>query len=303
MIHCSTWFLFRLDSELARLRELLSSRRYRPSVPELITIRDPKPRVISRVPIADRVVHTALVLLMEPILLRSLSTEAYACRRGFGTHRAVLRLVELMRRHPHALHLDVRCYFPSIDRDILLDLLKAPIRDAPFLEIVKGTVHSSAGLYDDPQVRRAARLDPDSSPPGRGLPIGSHLSQLFAAHVYLNAFDHFVKRQLKVPGYLRYVDDLFLFGETRARLQEWRSEVRDWLWRERRLLLKRPRARVLSCRGTLDALGYRLTGSGWRPRPHAYRRLEKRVTVELGDSSRSVDFQRSITSSAGLLLF
>lgn len=99
-------FLFRREEELARLQTDLASGRYRPGRPDLVAIRDPKPRLIARVPIADRVVHTALVQLMEPVFLASLRPEAYACRKGFGTHRAVLRLWKLLRRHSFSVFLN-----------------------------------------------------------------------------------------------------------------------------------------------------------------------------------------------------
>lgn len=194
------WFLFRREAELERLRAELAAGTYRPEGSERLLIRDPKPRLISRIPIADRVVHTALVSLMEPVFLASLTADAFACRPGYGTHRAVLRLLELCRRHPYVLHLDVRSYFASIDVTILCRLLARRIADRPFLAVVDRVLETGAGLYDGPHWRALAGLDPDWPPPGRGLPIGALTSQLFAAHVYLAGFDHFVKRTLKAPG-------------------------------------------------------------------------------------------------------
>lgn len=294
------WFLFRREAELERLQSELARLRYRPAGYELISIRDPKPRWIARVPIADRVVHTALVLLMEPIFLRSLSDDAYACRPGFGTHRAILRLLRDLRRFRYVIHLDVLKYFPSIDLDILRVLLERRIRDERFLEIVNRVLESGRGLYDSKRPRRGQ--EEAWPPPGRGLPIGSFTSQLFAAHVYLSDFDHFVKRDLHVPGYLRYCDDLFLFGNRRRKLRGWRQEVADWLWNERHLRLKHPRARILSCHGHLDALGHRITRSGVEVLPRAFERFERRVAEELYRGA-PVDFERSVASSAGVLLF
>jgi len=117
-----------------------------------------------------------------------------------------------------------------------------------------------------------------------------------------------VKRQLKVPGYLRYVDDLFLFAHHRADLRRWREQVATWLIEERGLRLKHPNARILSCRGHLDALGYRLRRDGFEALPRALQRLRQRVQHEVHRSHRrggrgSVDMERSIASSAGIVLF
>ncbi len=300
------WFLFRREAELERLRSELESGAYRPEGFELVRIRDPKPRLIARVPIAERVVHTALVTLMEPVFLRSLPGDAYACRPGKGAHRAVLRLLELTRRHRYALHLDVRSYFPSIDLEILRHLVARRIRDRCFLAIVDRVLDAGRGLYDEPECRRLASLPADWPPPGRGLPIGSYTSQLFAAHVYLAGLDHFAKRTLKVPGYLRYVDDLFCFGDRRADLRAWRAAIASWLLEERGLRLKHPRAPVLSCQSHLDALGHRITRDGLTARPRALHKLRRRVDLALpgpGGGKGSVDLRRSVASSAGVVLF
>ncbi len=300
------WFLFRREAELARIGAALASERYRPEGFELVTIRDPKPRLIARVPIADRVVHTALVKLMEPVFLPGLLPEAYACRAGYGTHRAVLRLQELMRRHRFVVHLDVRSYFPSIDRAILRRLLGRRIHDERFLAVVDRVLAAGAGIYDSPDARRRAHLADDWPPPGRGLPIGAYTSQLFAAHVYLAGLDHFIKRDLKVPGLCRYVDDIFCFGDRRADLRRWRRELADWLREERHLRLKHPEARILSCYGHLDALGYRLRRDDRQPLPRALRRLRRRAAGELarrpGEPGK-VDFGRSVAATAGVVLF
>lgn len=299
------WFLFRREEEVERLGAELAADRWRPSPFELARIRDPKPRLIARVPIADRVVHTALVHLMEPPFLASLRPEAYACRPGYGTHRAVLRLLELLRRHRFALHLDIRAYFPSIDLEILRRLLARRIRDRRFLAVVDRVLEAGAGIYDPPAGRALAGLAADWPPPGRGLPIGAYTSQLFAAHVYLAELDHHMKRVLKVPGLLRYVDDIFLFADRRADLRRWRGEVAAWLAAERGLRLKHPAAPILSCHGHLDALGYRLSRAGVQAHPRALRRLRRRVAAELARrrGRARVDLARSIAASAGVVLF
>jgi hypothetical protein len=300
------WFLFRREAELERLQVELASGTWRPSPPDLLSIRDPKPRLIARVPIADRIVQTALVWLIEPVFLRGLSEDAYACRPGRGTHRALLRLLELSRRHRYALHLDVRAYFPSIDRQILRHLLGHRIWDRRVLSLIDLFLDQGRGLYDDPEARAVACLPPDWPPPGRGLPIGAYTSQVFAAHIYLAGLDHWAKRSLKIPGFLRYVDDIFCFGDSRDALRRWREAIGVWLYRERHLKLKHPEARILSCQGHLDALGYRVTRQGVRALPRARLRLRRRLARELARPPwrcASLDIERSIASSAGVLLF
>lgn len=297
-------FLFRLDEELAKLQKQLREGTYRPSPFSVTTIRDPKPRLIARVPIRDRVVHTALVHQIEPVFVPSFAPEDFACRPGFGTHRAVLRLQEHMRRYRFTLHLDVRAYFPSIHPEILRKILSRRIRDERLLAVVDLGLRAGRSLYISPDHRRAAALDANWPPPGRGLAIGSYTSQLFAAHLYLNAFDHWIKRQLKIPGYLRYVDDLFLFSYRRAELHHTRRAVAEWLYKHRQLRLKHPKARILSCHGHLDALGHRVRRQGIEPLPKALRRFRHRLSQFLDPLGRppKLDLERSIASSVGVLL-
>jgi len=295
------WFLFTFEEQIAYLHEQLTAGTWRPSGFEYLAIRDPKPRLIARAPLRDRVMHTAVVELLEPVFAPSYTPDDFACRPGYGTHRALLRLLESMRRYRYALHLDVRSYFPSIDRELLLELVARRIRDPSFVHLAGLLLKAGGHLYASPAARKRAGLDADWPPPGRGLPIGAHLSQTLAAHVYLNAFDHWVKRTLKVPAYLRFVDDLFLFADRRRQLETWREEVARWLFAERGLRLKRPRAGVLPCHGHLDALGHRIKRGGITCRPRLLRRFQRRLAAWL-DGWEGVDIERSIASSVGASL-
>ncbi|MCK6514720.1 RNA-directed DNA polymerase [Myxococcota bacterium] len=236
------------------------------------------------------------------MLTRPLRPEAMACRPGLGAHRAVLSLLRLMRRHRHVLHLDIRAYFPSVDHDILRALLARRVRDRPFLDVMDRALEADRGLYDRPEARAWAGLTPDWPPPGRGLPIGAATSQALAAHLYLNDLDHHVKRVLRAPGYVRYVDDLFLFADTRGALRQARAAIGEWLQRERGLRLKHPLAPILSCAGHLDGLGYRVTRAGLTVRPRALRRLSRRARWQLAGRP-GPSLARSFASSAGVVLF
>jgi hypothetical protein len=298
------WFLFRCEDELARLAASLRDQTWRPSRFELVAIRDPKPRMIARVPIADRIVHTAVVSLVEPGFLRGASPNAFACRPGLGTHRATLALLRHMQQRSYFLHLDIRGYFPSIDVDILRGLVHRRVRDRRFLAVIDHILEAGRGIYDRAHTRSRAGLPADWPPPGRGLPIGSYTSQLFAAHVYLAALDQRIERALRVPGYVRYVDDLFLFADRRADLRDWREDIASWLEAERGLKLKHPNARVRSCRGEMHALGHRITRTGIAPLPRVYRRFERRLRLALTcPGGPSLDVERSAAATAGVVFF
>jgi hypothetical protein len=251
------------------------------------------------------VVHTAVAKLLAEVFMPTTMPESIACRPGGGAHRGLLAIQRSLRQHRFALHLDVRAYFASVDLGILRGLVAQRIRDEAFLEVLDRIFASGAGLLDSTQTREWLGLGPDWPPPRQGLPVGATTSQLLATHVYLCGLDHFVKRELKVPAYVRYVDDLLLFGDRREDMRRWREEIGRWLWRERRLRLKYPQARVLSCAGHFDALGARVTRAEIRPLGRAMRRFEARVRGELRRGSgpgQHQHLERSMAASVGLLV-
>ena len=276
------WFLFRRESVLREIRASLQAGRWRPAPLRVRLIHDPKPRIIVCPTVEDRIVHAAWVRLAEPIFLRSAIDTCFACRPGGGTHRAILTLQRMMRRHAHCVHLDIRAYFPSVDLTVLRRLLARRIADRRFLAVIDAILDGGAQVYRDRRMLRLSGL-PRPHPPGRGLPIGCLTSQLCAGFVCLDGLDHHVKRRLKVSGYVRYMDDLFLFGRRRAELRRRRGEVGAWLAAERGLRLKHPDARVLSTRGHLDALGYRIRRDGLSVLPKTLRRFKARLARALDD--------------------
>jgi hypothetical protein len=168
--------------------------------------------------------------------------------------------------------------------------------------LIDRILDSGADLYASPRVRRHARLDADWPPKGAGLPIGAFTSQLFASYLYLEALDHFVKRELKVEGYVRYVDDLFLFSSERSLLERARNEIADHLLQTRKLRLKSP---VRSCFGHCDALGARVRREGIQPMARRWASMRAAIREELFSSRHSPPrrLRARLASLTGGLLF
>jgi hypothetical protein len=218
-------FEYRLEDNLVALREALLSGMYRPGPYTSFWIHEPKRRLISAAPFRDRVVHHALCNVIEPIFERTFVADSFANRVGKGTHRALARAQYLARRHRFVLQCDIRQFFPSLDHAILRDRLAEKIADARVLGLAAAILDSGRGVLDEmydmvlfPGDDLFAVLRP------RGLPIGNLTSQ-FWANVYLSALDHFVKRELRCAGYVRYVDDLLLFGDDKCTLWTWHGAV------------------------------------------------------------------------------
>ncbi len=248
-------FNFAQEEQLLRLQRELAGQSYRPGGFTSHWITQPKPRMISVAPYRDRVVHHALMNVLEPILDRHFHPDSYACRKNKGTLAAADRLQSLMRGHRYALQCDVRKFFPSIDHEILKGVFRRLVKDRRVLWLMDlivdgsneqgGPLHWFAG--DDlfsPSERR------------RGLPIGNLTSQWFANWM-LNDLDHYVTSRLGIGAYVRYCDDFILLHNDRMALKDSLDRIREHLDR-RRLPLHERKVFVRPVRTGLTFVGYRL---------------------------------------------
>jgi retron-type reverse transcriptase len=215
-------FEHRLEENLLSLQQALQTRIYEPGRYTSFYIHEPKRRLISAAPFCDRVVHHALCNQIEPLFERSFVADSYANRKGKGTHRALNCVQLLARRYPYVLQCDIRQFFPSIDHAILRATLARKLNDADILWLIDVILASGAGVLNEHyEMVYFPGDDLFAVNRARGLPIGNLTSQ-FWANCYLNSFDHFVKRELRCPGYVRYVDDFLLFSDDKATLWHWK---------------------------------------------------------------------------------
>lgn len=259
-----------MENNLFALQEELREDRYQPGAYTSFLIHDPKKRLISAAPFRDRVVHHALIRVIEPLFERKFIYDTYANRVGKGTHKALDRCTHYLRRFKYVLPMDVCQFFPSIDHAILLDALSKTIGDGRVLDLCAKIIASGQGVQQEeytPVYFSGDDLFATLRP--RGLPIGNLTSQ-FWANVYLNGFDHFVKRQLKCPGYVRYVDDMLLFGDDKTALHAWRAEAIHAL-AARRLTIHEARAQLRPCAGGVPFLGFQVFPQ--------HRRLKRRKAI------------------------
>jgi retron-type reverse transcriptase len=121
-------FFCELEGNLIALRRELCSGKYRPGEYHTFWIIEPKARMISAAPFRDRVVHHALVNVIEPAFEERFIHHSYACRKGKGTHRALRQFIEWGRSTRHVLKMDIRKFFPSMDHEILKETIRRTIR-------------------------------------------------------------------------------------------------------------------------------------------------------------------------------
>jgi RNA-directed DNA polymerase len=260
-------FEYRLEDHLLELQRDLLEKTYQPGEYHSFYIHDPKKRLISAAPFRDRVVHHALCNLIEPIFERSFIFDSYANRIGKGTHRAIDRAQQFARRYKYILPCDIRQFFPSIDHAILRDILFRKLDDPGTFWLIDRILASGVGvLAGEYEMTYFPNDDLFAVNRPRGLPIGNLTSQ-FWANCYLNPFDHFVKRKLHCPAYVRYVDDFLLFSDDKKILLAWKDAMLERL-SSLRLTLHEDSAQARSTQAGFSFLGFVVFP--------AYRRLKSR---------------------------
>lgn len=252
-------FNYNLAEELLQLQRELKQKTYQPGKYRTFSIYDPKPRMISAAPYRDRVVHHALCNVIVPPLERTLIADTYANRTGYGTHRALKRFVHFVRTSRYVLQCDIRKYFPSLDHEILKAMVRRKIKCSDTLWLIDTIIDGS-----NPQGAEMEYFPGDDllTPleHRKGLPIGNLTSQFFA-NLYLSGFDHFVKEELKVRKYLRYVDDFALFSDDRDFLAEARGAIEGYL-ATLRLKIHPIKSQLFATRYGANFVGFRVLPAG-----------------------------------------
>jgi len=268
-------FSANLESELIRLEEELRSRTYRPGEYHQFYIREPKRRLISAAPFRDRVVHHAIYNIIGPIFEARFIYDSYACRVGKGTHAAVRRFKKFLALNEYVLKCDIQKYFPSIDHEILLELLGKRVADDRLMELITLIINHSP---PDPESQKPVWFRGDELFDGirpRGIPIGNLTSQFFS-NVYLHELDKFVKFNLREKYYIRYCDDFVVLGCNKKHLHEVKEAISEFILTFR-LRLHPKKSVVFPKKVGTDFLGYKIYPTYSRVRKSNVKRFIKRT--------------------------
>ena len=255
-----------LLENLIDLETSLQNRTYKPTRSICFVAHSPKMREIFAADFRDRVVHHLLVGAIEPFYEKKFIFDVYNNRKGKGIHSASRRAKKFANRFNYYLQLDIKGFFYHLDKNILFkcfyeDIVKSRLAHKDEILYLANRI-----IYHDPTKNVHIKGDPKlikalpehktlfKLPKNRGLPIGNLTSQFFA-NVYLNKFDHFVKRELHAKGYLRYVDDFVLFSNSKEQLFEWKQQIVEFLHVRLKLQL-RDEGILKEVREGLDFLGY-----------------------------------------------
>ncbi len=206
------------EDNLINLYHILKNKEYKTSEYTVFKLFDGKEREIYRLPYyPDRITHHALMNILEPIFVSCFTKDTYSCIKKRGIHaaaNAVKMALNDLQGTKYCLKLDIKKFYPSINHDILKQLLHKKIKDKDLLWLLDDIIDSSEGV-----------------------PIGNYLSQYFA-NFYLSYFDHWIKETKQVKYYFRYCDDIVILSDNTEYLHNLLNDIREYLDKELKLSIK-----------------------------------------------------------------
>lgn len=172
---------------------------------------DGKPRIVIKPDYQnEQILHHAIIQVLWPIMFKGAYMYAAGSIPKKGSHFIKLYLNSYIRKNPgqikYAMKLDIRKFFPSINIDLVLDKFKKVIHDEKMLWVLELVLNSNTGVLDGEVLNM-------------GMPVGFFVSQVMA-HYFIQDLDHYIKEQLKIKCYVRYVDDMAIFSNNKKYLRK-----------------------------------------------------------------------------------
>lgn len=244
------------DEKLKELRQSLIDGTFTTSSYRIKTIYEPKERQIFILPFyPDRVVQHALMNVVSPIWDKMMIKDSYACRQGKGQHKGSLRCMQFVRRNKWVYQFDISKFYPSINHNVLMEIIQRKIKDKRVLELFNDIITSIDGETN--------------------VPIGNYTSQWFG-NLYMNEVDTLVKHKLHVRDYIRYCDDFLLFGNDKEALKQYATTIERFI--NDRLKLRLSKKNLFPTAHGVDFLGYRHFPNGKiLVRKNTAKRIKKRM--------------------------
>lgn len=223
---------------LDAIYDLLRNNTYYPSPYRERVIKEPKERVIKTAPFfPDRIVHKCVMLVFGDIWRSQLIDTTYACIKGRGITKCLKDINKALKIDKkgtqYCLKLDVKKFYDSVNHEILKSIIREKVDDERALVVVDRII--------------------DSAP---GLPIGNETSQTLA-NLYLSGLDRFIKKNLRIKYYYRYMDDMVFLSETKDELWKVYVAVKEYLEEKLKLKLKKPSNPFPIDRCPIDFVGYK----------------------------------------------
>lgn len=274
-----------LENNILKIQDSLINKTFTTSEYTLKQIYEPKERTIYILPFnPDRIVQHSIMNILEPIWDNLFIYDSYSCRKGKGIHRASQRTTEFIRNTPngYCLKMDISKFYPSINHDILFDIIKKKIKCKDTLELLEDIIYSI--------------------PNGKNIPIGNYLSQWFG-NLYMNELDQYLKHEYRIKHYVRYCDDFLLIHNDKNFLFNISNNIEEFL--RTKLDLKLSKNSLFPISQGIDFVGYRHFLHYVLLRKSTAIRLKKRMKQLPGllatDRISNLQYQSSLASMLGWL--
>lgn len=236
------------ENNLVKLCEEINNGTYQAGRSIAFIVNKPVKREIFAADFRDRVVHHFLIGKLNHLFEKQFIFDSYSCRIGKGTHFGIQRIDKFIRqcsanytKDCFILKLDLQGFFMSINKNILFEKLEYFIQqkyNATDKELIIELCRKV--IFNDPTQNctiKGKHRDWDDLPetkslfhskPNCGLPIGNLTSQVFA-NFYMDSFDHYIKHDLGIRYYGRYVDDFVIVHESKDYLKHLIPKISEFL--------------------------------------------------------------------------
>ena len=245
-----------LLNNILKLKHELETCTYTPEPLKTFILRDPKTRKISKSEFRDRIVHHALFNVLEPIYEKRFIYDSCANRKNKGNLFAIRRFYKFLRKVTkngtltinkynnnsiisYCLKADIKHYFETVDQQILLKIIKRKVKDEKVIWLTEQIL-----------------INFNTKIKGKGMPLGNLTSQFFA-NIYLNELDYFIKHNLRIKYYIRYVDDFVILHESYDQLLKWKGYISGFLIDNLKIELHKDKSRIIPLSRGIDFIGFR----------------------------------------------
>lgn len=256
--------LFNLKQEeyIMWLLEKLENKTYKHGGYTSFYVTEPKLRKIEKSRYIDRIVHRWLVdNFLEPAFVPQFIPTSYACLKNRGMHKSALYVQSIMKHckntwgEYYILKMDIAKYFDNINKKILLQIIERKIRDSNLVWLIKEILYA--------QKRE------------KGLEIGNYTSQMFA-NIYLNEIDQYIKHNLRIKYYCRYLDDSILMVKTKREAKATLNLIKQFL-EERLELQLNKKTQIFKNKQGVNFCGYKINEFRMKIRDKGKRKFKKKI--------------------------
>lgn len=221
-----------------QIQDMLINHTYKTSEYFTFKLYEPKERIIFKLPyFPDRIVHHAIMNIMEPLWINQMISQTYSCIKKRGIHKVLKQIQHDLKDREntkYCLKIDIRKFYPSVDHDILKQIIRIKVSDRELLQLLDEIIDSSDGV-----------------------PIDNYLSQFFA-NLYLSYFDHWVKEDKNIKYYYRYADDIVILYKDKESLQTLLRDIKQYLKDNLKLQLKNNYQVFPVESRSIDFVGYKI---------------------------------------------